>query len=114
MAWSYDSHDAFKDSEMQSNPIIVDGVLYATTPTLKVVALDCRNRARGVELRASGRRSAAAPISPSRRDGLSGRVFFTYRNFLYALDRKAGKPIPSFGTEVASTCARAWIVRRKR
>jgi quinoprotein glucose dehydrogenase len=27
------------------------------------------------------------------------RVFFTYRNFLYALDRKAGKPIPSFGAE---------------
>jgi quinoprotein glucose dehydrogenase len=27
VAWSYDAHDAFKDSEMQSNPIIVDGVL---------------------------------------------------------------------------------------
>ena len=38
-AWTYDSHDAFKGSEMQSNPIIVDGVLYATTPTLRVVAL---------------------------------------------------------------------------
>src|SRR6476646_2580033 len=38
--WAYDSHDAFKGSEMQSNPIVVDGVLYATTPTLKVVALD--------------------------------------------------------------------------
>src|SRR5205085_2894698 len=32
VAWTYDSHDAFKGSEMQSNPIVVDGVLYATTP----------------------------------------------------------------------------------
>src|SRR5438045_76369 len=37
VAWTYDSHDAFKGSEMQSNPIVVDGVVYVTTPTLKVV-----------------------------------------------------------------------------
>src|SRR5437762_9215405 len=40
VAWTYDSHDAFKGSEMQSNAVVVDGVLYATTPTLKVIALD--------------------------------------------------------------------------
>src|SRR3984893_6004499 len=40
VAWSYDAHDAFKDSEMQSNPIIVDGLLYATTPKMRVVALN--------------------------------------------------------------------------
>jgi glucose dehydrogenase len=27
VAWTYDSHDAFKASEMQSNPVVVDGVL---------------------------------------------------------------------------------------
>src|ERR1700674_5060565 len=43
VAWVYDSHDAFKDSEMQSNPIIVDGVLFATTPTMQVVALDAQS-----------------------------------------------------------------------
>ena len=42
VAWSYDAHDAFKDSEMQSNPIVVDGLLYATTPKLRVIALDAR------------------------------------------------------------------------
>src|SRR5690349_16285716 len=40
VAWTYDSHDSFKASEMQSNPVVVGGVLYATTPTLKVVAVD--------------------------------------------------------------------------
>ena len=43
VAWTYDSRDAFTGSEMQSNPIVVDGVLYATTPTLKVVAIDAAN-----------------------------------------------------------------------
>src|SRR5579883_1495500 len=38
--WRWDSHDEFKDSEMQSNPIVVDGVLYATTPKMRVAALD--------------------------------------------------------------------------
>src|SRR4029079_16137224 len=40
VAWTYDYGDAFKGSEMQSNPVVVGGVLYATTPTLKVVAVD--------------------------------------------------------------------------
>src|ERR1043166_1005580 len=40
VAWRYDSHDEFKDSEMQCNAVVVDGILYATTPKLRVVALD--------------------------------------------------------------------------
>lgn len=45
VAWTYDSRDAFEGSEMQSNPIVVDGVLYATTPTLKVIALNAETGA---------------------------------------------------------------------
>src|SRR5713226_8567470 len=45
VAWTYDSHDAFKGSEMQSNPIVVGGVLYATTPTMRVVALNAETGA---------------------------------------------------------------------
>ncbi|MFO0093612.1 MAG: pyrroloquinoline quinone-dependent dehydrogenase, partial [Gemmatimonadaceae bacterium] len=32
VAWTFDTKDAFPGSEMQANPIIIDGVLYATTP----------------------------------------------------------------------------------
>ena len=65
VAWSYDSHDAFKDSEMQSNPIVVDGVLYATTPKLRVVALDAATAASSGRStpRAARRRSAATGIA---------------------------------------------------
>jgi quinoprotein glucose dehydrogenase len=96
-AWSYDSHDAFKDSEMQSNPIVVEGTLYATTPSLHVVALDA---ATGRELWNFNPSPGAAPTRHYRQRGVTifkDRLFFTWRNFLYALDRKSGKPLQSFG-----------------
>jgi quinoprotein glucose dehydrogenase len=98
IAWTYDSHDAFKGSEMQSNPIVADGVLYATTPTLKVVALDAES---GAE-RWTFDPGAGSP-SPGRfrHRGVTvhdDRVFVTYRSYLWALDKRTGRPITSFGT----------------
>ena len=40
VAWTYDSKDAFPNSEMQSHPVVVDGTLYVTTPSMKVAAVD--------------------------------------------------------------------------
>jgi quinoprotein glucose dehydrogenase len=99
VAWTYDSHDAFKASEMQSNPIVVDGVLYATTPTLKVVAVDA---ATGVEKWKFDPSGGAATSPRFRHRGVTlyrDRVFVSYRSFLYALDKATGRPIPSFGTD---------------
>jgi quinoprotein glucose dehydrogenase len=96
VAWSYDAHDAFKDSEMQSNAIIVGGLLYATTPKMRVIALNAET---GREVWSFN----PATTSEQRRFRNRGvtvyqdRVFFTYRNFLYALDRLTGKPIQGFG-----------------
>src|SRR5215471_17426348 len=42
VAWTWDGNEAFKGSEMQSNPIVVDGMLFATTPRMHVIALDAR------------------------------------------------------------------------
>ncbi|HTS26850.1 MAG TPA: PQQ-binding-like beta-propeller repeat protein [Bryobacteraceae bacterium] len=97
VAWSFDTHDAFKDSEMQSNPIVVDGILYITTPKLRVVAL---NAATGTEVWGFDPNNGQAPTRRYRHRGVTvyrDRVFFTHRNFLWALDRKTGQPIPSFG-----------------
>ena len=69
-AWTYDAHDAFKDSEMQSNPIVVDGMLYATTPKLRVIALDARTGREIWNFDPNQADAAAATLSPSRRDGL--------------------------------------------
>ena len=99
VAWIYDSHDAFKDSEMQSNPIVVDGVLFATTPTMHVVAL---NAATGAEIWKFDPGMGDARQRRYRHRGVTlyqDRVFFTYRNYLWAVDRRTGRPIPSFGKE---------------
>ncbi len=99
VAWTYDSRDAFTGSEMQSNPIVVDGVLYATTPSLKVVALDA---ATGSEKWRFDPAGGASPSSRFRHRGVTvhrDRVFVTYRNWLYALDRTTGKPVASFGRD---------------
>ena len=42
VAWTYHSGDARSDnlSQIQCNPLVIDGVLYGTTPQLKLVALD--------------------------------------------------------------------------
>ena len=40
VAWTFDSGDSFPASENECNPIVVNGVLYATTPKISVVALD--------------------------------------------------------------------------
>ena len=93
----YDSHDAFKGSEMQSNPIIVDGVLYATTPKLRVVALNAET---GREIWSFDPNPPGAIQRRYRHRGVTvykDRVFFTHRNYLWALDRRTGKPIPGFG-----------------
>src|SRR5690242_19132350 len=45
LAWTYHSGDARSDnfSQIQCNPLIVDGVLYGSTPQLKLVALSATN-----------------------------------------------------------------------
>lgn len=42
VAWTYDGGEAHPEnrSQIQCNPIVVDGMVYATTATLKLVALD--------------------------------------------------------------------------
>ncbi|MEJ0030882.1 MAG: hypothetical protein WDO15_11155 [Bacteroidota bacterium] len=42
VAWTYHTGDAdtANHSQIQCNPIIVDGVMYATSPKLKLVAVD--------------------------------------------------------------------------
>lgn len=97
VAWTYETRDEFPGSEMQANPIVVDGMLYATTPKLRVIALDA----------ATGReRWSFDPNTIDNRPGRyrhrgvtvhKDRVFATQRNNLWALDLRTGKPIPSFG-----------------
>ena len=101
VAWSFDTGDAYSGSEMQCNPIVIDGVLFATTPRLRVIALDAATG----KLHWSFDPHEGPQTDRLRRnrgvtwwsDGRQERLFFVSRNFLFALDARSGKPIPDFG-----------------
>lgn len=96
VAWTFDTAEA---GGLESNPIIVKGVLYTYTPSQKVIALDA----------ASGKLiwefdSGIHSMQPARgvtywTDGEESRIFATVSNFLYALDAATGKSILSFGEQ---------------
>lgn len=102
VAWEYHSGDASPGgrSQIQANPIIVDGILFSTTPGLHVFAV---NAATGEEIWRfdpfAGRES-----NPNVNrgvaywgDGGEKRIFFTAGSRLYALDAGTGRPLPDFG-----------------
>ena len=99
--------DAFKGSEMQSNPVVVDGVLYVTTPTMKVVALMRATRAGELDVRSERRERQAARASGiaasrcTRIASSSPTEISSGRS-----TAQTGKPIESFGSEAASICAK--------
>jgi quinoprotein glucose dehydrogenase len=103
--WTYETGDAFGNgqtsSELECNPIVIDGVLYATTPKMRLIALDAadgkllwnfnpheghavrtKQRSRGVTYWAAGN---------------DRRIFTVANQYLYALDARTGTPVPGFG-----------------
>ena len=101
VAWIFDSGDAYPGSEMQCNPLIVNGVLYATTPKANVIALDA---ATGKLLWRFDPHQGRKVLGKIRNrgvtywsDGKQGRIFVAVRQYLYSLDAKSGKPVAAFG-----------------
>jgi len=105
VAWVYHTGDATKNSSIQSNPIIVDGLLYFVSPVGQLTALDA----------ATGElRWKYDPRSPEQKnseysvisrgaaywsDGNEQRIFYSTDSFIHALDAKNGSVISSFGEQ---------------
>ena len=107
VAWEYDTGDAYQGSHMECNPIVVRGVLYATTPKLRLIAL---NAATGKLLwsftppqdKELFARLKSLALTPNRgvtywSDGGDERVFFVAGHNLYAVNAQTGKLISAFG-----------------
>ena len=76
---------------------MIDGILYGTTPKLRLFALDA---ATGKELWKFDPNPGKPAPQRFRHRGVvvtGDRVLYTYRNRLYAIDRTHGTPIKSFG-----------------
>jgi quinoprotein glucose dehydrogenase len=101
VAWTYDSGDAFEGAEMQCNPIIVRGVMYATTPKVRVIALDAEH---GKLLWSFDPNEGGRPVGKMRNRGVTywdggneKRIYFAFRQWLYSLDAETGRPANEFG-----------------
>lgn len=103
VAWTYDTGDVFEGSEMQCNPLIVNGVLYGTSPKMRVFALDAATgRERWSFDPNEGRKNLGKPRNRGVNyweSGNEARIFFGFQNWLYALDAKTGQLIKSFGVD---------------
>src|ERR1700677_2731118 len=101
VAWTFDTGDAHPKSEFECNPIVVDGVLYAVTPSGDTVALDAatgdlRWRFKSNEgLRNVGKVRSRGVTYWS--EGNDRRIFVGVRQYLMALDARTGKPVATFG-----------------
>jgi quinoprotein glucose dehydrogenase len=109
IAWQYHTGDAdtVHNSQIQCNPIMVDGLVYGTTPQMKLFAVDAAtgesrwvfnpfdsinqdkrmffvlNNCRGVSYWTDGKEDK--------------RIYYTAGSYLYAVHALSGKPVGNFG-----------------
>src|SRR5262245_55880807 len=101
-AWEYHTKDANQRSTMHANPVVVNGVMYITTPALKAVAL---NAATGREVWSfdpakynNGEVVRLRNRGVTYWKGAEGeRIFHFVRDRVYAVDARSGALITSFG-----------------
>ncbi len=104
MAWTYRAGGADPEgrSQIQCNPLVIDGVLYGTGPTLSLFAL---NAATGEELWVfepfdSAFQNFGMGVNRGLarwQAGSEHRIMFAVGHWLYAIDAKSGRPVPTFG-----------------
>ncbi len=102
LAWEYHSgrDSSGQLSQIQCNPIIVDGVLYGTSPELKVFALDAENGKQIWEFEPQQDAGFSPHVNRGVtywKDGKDKRIFFTAGSNLYALNAETGQPVMTFG-----------------
>ena len=110
VAWTYNTGDAdtLNGSQIQCNPIIVDGVLYGVGPQMKLFAIDALTGKEkwvfdaNAKTRHDGNRRAFHNMINSRgvaywTDGKEDkRIFFTAGSNTFAIDANTGDPIKTF------------------
>ena len=102
VAWTYDTGEP---GAMQTQPIVVDGVLYGYTPAHKTFALKADTGAplwtfdSGIRGNGANRAVMYWRGRDPRPQKNEKRVFAAVDNFIYALDAATGKPIPTFGVD---------------
>jgi quinoprotein glucose dehydrogenase len=106
LAWAYHTNDidTSRNTQIQCNPLIIDGILYGTSPILSCFALDAST---GKEIwtfipptdeRFNYSMGVNRGLTFWEGDG-EKRLFYIAGNFLYCLDPGTGKPFLAFGDQ---------------
>lgn len=95
VAWTWDSGES---GGLQTQPLVIDGVVFVSTPSHRTVALDGRTGQPKWTFD-----SGITSTGPNRgfmywAEGADRRLFAAVDQYLYALDAATGIPIPGFGT----------------
>jgi quinoprotein glucose dehydrogenase len=99
VAWKFDSGDAYPGSDIQCNPIVIGGVMFVTTPKLRVVAL---NASTGKQIWSFDGHSGPRAPNVNRgvtywTDGKQARILVTMGHELMSLDAETGRLDANFG-----------------
>lgn len=108
VAWTYNSGDARERSTIQCNPIVVDGILYATTPNLDLVALDAATGVERWRFSDPGEVEKGPDTNQGQyyglnrgvafwQDGGDKRILYSRGSYILAVDADTGKSISQFG-----------------
>ena len=108
VAWQYNTGDSDHGTQIQVNPIIVDGILYGVSPKLKLFALDAATGAKKwvfdpVDTTGQAKGNGYFSMNVCRgvtyyTDGKDDkRIFYGASGSLYCVDATTGKPIANFG-----------------
>jgi len=110
IAWEYHTGDAdtVHHSQIQCNPIIVDGILYGTSPQLKLFAIDAATGKQKwvfnpYDSLAGANKSLFFILNNNRgvtywSDGEKDkRLYYTAGSQLFAINANDGKPVKAFG-----------------
>ncbi|MGI9174762.1 MAG: PQQ-binding-like beta-propeller repeat protein, partial [Rhodothermales bacterium] len=102
VAWTYHAGGAEERRQIQCNPIIVDTLLYATTPQLEAVALHAATGDEVWRFQASASGEKVPLLGVNRglvywADGEDVRILFAVGASLFAIDALTGEPVEAFG-----------------
>ena len=102
--WTYRSDGAAANnrSQIQCNPLVIDGVLYGTSPQLRLFALDAATGRELWSFDPFGTSALPGGLGVNRglawwQEGAERRLMFSAGQFLHAIDPATGKLIESFG-----------------
>lgn len=106
-AWTYNTGEngsGERGIDIECQPIVVNGIMYATTPKMKLFAVDAANGKEKWKFDPFADTSKAPRFHPLRgvsywKDGNDKRILYSVGSALYAINAVTGQPIKTFGTD---------------